>query len=29
MVKMPAGVGGLIGKQGRTNWGFWTRPSRT
>ncbi|MFC3069436.1 choline dehydrogenase [Phenylobacterium soli] len=26
MVKMPAGVGGLIGKQGPYNWGFWTEP---
>lgn len=24
MVTMPAGVGGLIGKQGPFNWGFWT-----
>ncbi len=24
MVKMPAGVGGLIGKAGPYNWGFWT-----
>lgn len=24
MVKMPAGVGGLIGKEGPYNWGFWT-----
>ncbi|MDP1875869.1 choline dehydrogenase [Phenylobacterium sp.] len=24
MVKMPAGVGGLIGKEGPHNWGFWT-----
>jgi choline dehydrogenase len=24
MVRMPAGVGGLIGKQGPSNWGFWT-----
>ncbi len=24
MVKMPAGVGGLIGKAGTYNWGFWT-----
>ena len=24
MIKMPAGVGGLIGKQGPHNWGFWT-----
>ena len=26
MIKMPAGVGGLIGKQGPFNWGFWTEP---
>jgi choline dehydrogenase len=26
MIKMPAGVGGLIGKQGPANWGFWTEP---
>ncbi|HEV2533340.1 choline dehydrogenase [Phenylobacterium sp.] len=26
MIKMPAGVGGLIGKQGPHNWGFWTEP---
>jgi choline dehydrogenase len=26
MIKMPAGVGGLIGKQGPQNWGFWTEP---
>jgi choline dehydrogenase len=26
MVKMPAGVGGLIGKAGVSNWGFWTEP---
>ena len=26
MVRMPAGVGGLIGKQGPFNWGFWTEP---
>ena len=26
MVKMPAGVGGLIGKEGPHNWGFWTEP---
>ena len=24
MIQMPAGVGGLIGKQGHYNWGFWT-----
>jgi choline dehydrogenase len=24
MVRMPAGVGGLIGKAGVSNWGFWT-----
>jgi choline dehydrogenase len=24
MIKMPAGVGGLIGKAGPHNWGFWT-----
>lgn len=24
MIKMPAGVGGLIGKKGPQNWGFWT-----
>jgi len=24
LIKMPAGVGGLIGKQGPFNWGFWT-----
>ena len=24
MIRMPAGVGGLIGKQGPHNWGFWT-----
>jgi choline dehydrogenase len=26
LVKMPAGVGSLIGKQGPFNWGFWTEP---
>jgi choline dehydrogenase len=26
MIKMPAGVGGLIGKPGPQNWGFWTEP---
>src|SRR3546814_6212008 len=26
MIKMPAGVGGLIGKKGPQNWGFWTEP---
>ena len=26
MITMPAGVGGLIGKQGPYNWGFWTEP---
>ncbi|MGZ3402568.1 MAG: choline dehydrogenase, partial [Phenylobacterium sp.] len=26
MIKMPAGVGGLIGKPGPANWGFWTEP---
>ncbi|MEO8114192.1 MAG: choline dehydrogenase, partial [Phenylobacterium sp.] len=26
MIKMPAGVGGLIGQQGPYNWGFWTEP---
>jgi choline dehydrogenase len=26
LIKMPAGVGGLIGKQGPFNWGFWTEP---
>ncbi|MFI4950863.1 MAG: choline dehydrogenase [Caulobacterales bacterium] len=26
MIRMPAGVGGLIGKQGPQNWGFWTEP---
>ncbi|WP_411288206.1 choline dehydrogenase [Phenylobacterium sp.] len=26
MIKMPAGVGALIGKQGPFNWGFWTEP---
>ncbi|WP_334164445.1 choline dehydrogenase [Phenylobacterium sp.] len=26
LVKMPAGVGQLIGKQGPFNWGFWTEP---
>jgi choline dehydrogenase len=26
MVRMPAGVGGLIGKQSAFNWGFWTEP---
>ena len=26
MVTMPAGVGGLISKQGAFNWGFWTEP---
>lgn len=26
LVKMPAGVGELIGKQGPYNWGFWTEP---
>jgi len=25
LVKMPAGVGGLIGKAGTYNWGFWTQ----
>jgi choline dehydrogenase len=26
MIRMPAGVGGLIAKQGPQNWGFWTEP---
>jgi len=26
MIRMPAGVGGLIGKKGPQNWGFWTEP---
>jgi len=26
MIRMPAGVGGLIGKAGPQNWGFWTEP---
>jgi len=26
MVKMPAGVGGLINQKGAQNWGFWTEP---
>ena len=26
MVRMPAGVGGLIGDKGAYNWGFWTEP---
>jgi choline dehydrogenase len=26
MIKMPAGVGSLIGKAGPQNWGFWTEP---
>lgn len=26
MIKMPAGVGGLIGQAGPHNWGFWTEP---
>ena len=26
MIRMPAGVGGLIGKPGPANWGFWTEP---
>jgi choline dehydrogenase len=26
LIKMPAGVGQLIGKQGPYNWGFWTEP---
>ena len=26
MIKMPAGVGGLIGKPGPATWGFWTEP---
>ncbi|MDO8380236.1 choline dehydrogenase [Phenylobacterium sp.] len=26
MVRMPAGVGGLIGAKGTYNWGFWTEP---
>src|SRR5215469_6514095 len=26
MIKMPAGAGGLISKQGAQNWGFWTEP---
>jgi choline dehydrogenase len=26
LIKMPAGVGGLIAKQGPHNWGFWTEP---
>jgi choline dehydrogenase len=26
MIKMPAGVGGLIANKGPQNWGFWTEP---
>jgi choline dehydrogenase len=26
MIRMPAGVGGLISKAGPQNWGFWTEP---
>jgi choline dehydrogenase len=26
MIRMPAGVGGLITKEGPQNWGFWTEP---
>lgn len=26
MIRMPAGVGQLISKEGPTNWGFWTEP---
>jgi len=26
LIKMPAGVGGLISKAGPQNWGFWTEP---
>ena len=26
MIRMPAGVGGLIGKKSPQNWGFWTEP---
>ncbi len=26
MIKMPAGVGGLISQKGDYNWGFWTEP---
>jgi choline dehydrogenase len=26
MIRMPAGVGGLIGGKGDYNWGFWTEP---
>ena len=26
LVRMPAGVGQLIGKQSAFNWGFWTEP---
>ena len=26
MVRMPAGVGGLISQKGDYNWGFWTEP---
>jgi choline dehydrogenase len=26
MIRMPAGVGGLIGKAGPATWGFWTEP---
>ncbi len=26
MVRMPAGVGGLISAKGDYNWGFWTEP---
>lgn len=26
LVRMPAGVGQLIGKKGPQNWGFWTEP---
>jgi choline dehydrogenase len=28
MIKMPAGVGGLIANQGPQNWGFWTEPEQ-
>lgn len=26
LVRMPAGVGAMLGKAGPTNWGFWTEP---
>ena len=28
MVRMPAGVGGLIKEKGQYNWGFWTAPQK-